>query len=55
MHCPGGAAPTAGFPGYYDQDEAHFAPYLKSARDPAAWEDYLKTRVFPGEKTATLH
>ena len=52
VHCPGGAAPT-GFPGYYEQDEAHFALYLKSARDPAAWDDYLKTCVYPGEKTAT--
>jgi len=43
--CPGGAAPT-GFPGYYGQDEAHLALYLKSARDPAAWEDYLQEYVF---------
>ena len=45
VHCPGGAAPT-GFPGYYGQDEAHLALYLKSARDPAAWEDYLQEYVF---------
>ncbi|MGA9460372.1 MAG: CoA-transferase [Desulfobaccales bacterium] len=45
VHCPGGAAPT-GFPGYYGQDEAHLARYLKSARDPAAWEDYLQEYVF---------
>ena len=45
VHCPGGAAPT-GFPGYYEQDEAHFALYLKSARDPAAWAAYLQEYVF---------
>ncbi len=45
VHCPGGAAPT-GFPGYYGQDEAHIALYLKSARDPAAWAAYLQEYVF---------
>jgi glutaconate CoA-transferase, subunit A len=45
VHCPGGAAPT-GFPGYYQQDEAEIARYLKSAKDPAAWETYLQDYVF---------
>ncbi len=45
VHCPGGAAPT-GFPGYYGQDEAHFALYLKSAKDPASWDEYLQENVF---------
>lgn len=45
VHCPGGAAPT-GFPGYYGQDEAHIALYLKSAREPAAWAAYLQEHVF---------
>lgn len=40
--CPGGAHPT-GFPGYYDQDEEEIGRYLKSAGDPAAWDDYLKS------------
>ncbi len=44
VHCPGGAAPT-GYPGYYDQDEAHISLYLKSAKDPAAWEGYLQKYV----------
>jgi glutaconate CoA-transferase subunit A len=42
---PGGAAPT-GFPGYYDLDEGQIGLYLKSARDPAAWADYLQKYVF---------
>ncbi len=42
---PGGAAPT-GFPGYYDLDDGHLALYLKSAKDPTAWQDYLQKYVF---------
>jgi glutaconate CoA-transferase, subunit A len=42
--CPGGAAPT-GLPGYYPQDEEHIAFYLKSAKDPGAWADYLEKYV----------
>ena len=45
VHCPGGAAPT-GFPGYYGLDEPHIALYLQSAKDPAAWRDYLEKYVF---------
>ena len=45
VHCPGGAAPT-GYPGYYDLDEGQIALYLKSAKDPAAWADYLQKYVF---------
>ena len=45
VHCPGGAAPT-GFPGYYDLDEAQIALYLKSAKDPAAWGEYLDKYVY---------
>jgi glutaconate CoA-transferase, subunit A len=45
VHCPGGAAPT-GFPGYYEQDEAEIARYLKSAKDQATWETYLQEGVF---------
>jgi glutaconate CoA-transferase subunit A len=45
VHCPGGAAPT-GFPGYYGLDEAQIALYLQSAKDPAAWDDYLQKYVF---------
>lgn len=41
VQAPGGAAPT-GFPGYYDQDEAQISLYLKSAKDPAVWTDYLQ-------------
>lgn len=48
VHCPGGAAPT-GYPGYYPQDEAHLADYLKSSRDPAAFAQYLRERVMSGE------
>ena len=44
VHCPGGAAPT-GYPGYYDLDEEHIALYLKSAKDPAAFADYLEKHV----------
>ena len=45
VHCPGGAAPT-GFPGYYDLDEEHIAFYLQSAKDPAAWAEYLQKYVY---------
>ena len=45
VHCPGGAAPT-GYPGYYDLDEGQIALYLQSAKDPAAWADYLQKYVF---------
>jgi glutaconate CoA-transferase, subunit A len=45
VHCPGGAAPT-GYPGYYGLDEAHIALYLQSAKDPAAWEEYVQKYVF---------
>ena len=45
VHCPGGAAPT-GFPGYYGLDEAQIALYLQSAKDPAAWGDYLQKYVY---------
>ena len=45
VHCPGGAAPT-GYPGYYDLDEAQLALYLQSAKDAAAWDDYLQKYVF---------
>ncbi len=45
VHCPGGAAPT-GYPGYYDLDEGQMALYLQSAKDPAAWDDYLQRYVF---------
>jgi glutaconate CoA-transferase subunit A len=45
VHCPGGAAPT-GYPGYYDLDEAQIALYLKSAKDTAAWADYLQKNVY---------
>jgi glutaconate CoA-transferase subunit A len=48
VHCPGGAAPT-GFPGYYDQDEKQIALYLQSAKDPAAWADYLQRFVNQGK------
>jgi glutaconate CoA-transferase subunit A len=44
VHCPGGAAPT-GYPGYYDLDEAQIALYLRSARDPATWAEYLQKYV----------
>ena len=43
--CPGGAAPT-GFPGCYDADEDQIALYLQSAKDPAAWDDYLKRYIY---------
>ncbi len=45
VHCPGGAAPT-GYPGYYDLDEEQIALYLKSAKDPAAWDEYLQKYVY---------
>ena len=45
VHCPRGAAPT-GFPGYYGLDEEQIALYLQSAKDPAAWDDYLQRSVF---------
>ena len=45
VHCPGGAAPT-GYPGYYDLDEEQIALYLQSAKDPAAWDDYLQKYVY---------
>jgi glutaconate CoA-transferase subunit A len=45
VHLPGGAAPT-GFPGYYDLDEAQIALYLKSAKDPEAWAEYLQKYVY---------
>jgi glutaconate CoA-transferase, subunit A len=44
VHCPGGAAPT-GYPGYYPQDEAHLADYLKGSRDPASFTRYLQDQV----------
>jgi glutaconate CoA-transferase, subunit A len=45
VHCPGGAAPT-GYPGYYPQDAAHLALYLKSSKDAATFGDYLQDYVF---------
>jgi len=48
VHCPGGAAPT-GYPGYYPQDEAHLALYLKSSRDAASFTRYLKDHVWGRE------
>jgi glutaconate CoA-transferase subunit A len=47
--CPGGAAPT-GYPGYYPQDEAHVALYVKSSRDPGAFDEYLKDYVINNER-----
>jgi glutaconate CoA-transferase subunit A len=47
--CPGGAAPT-GFPGYYGLDEEQITRYLQSAKDPAAWDDYLQREVFRTKK-----
>jgi glutaconate CoA-transferase subunit A len=44
VHCPGGAAPT-GFPGYYGLDEEQLSLYLKSAKEPAAFADYLEKQV----------
>lgn len=44
-HCPGGAAPT-GYFGFYPQDEAHLALYLKSSREAGAFADYLKEYVW---------
>ena len=49
---PQGAWPTA-FPGYYGPDEEHIARYLKSARDPAVFGDYLEEHVHQGEKGKT--
>ncbi len=48
VHCPGGAAPT-GYPGYYPQDEAHVALYLKSSREAGAFDEYLKDYVLSNE------
>jgi glutaconate CoA-transferase subunit A len=48
VHAPGGAAPT-GFPGYYAQDEAHITLYLKSAKDPAAWDGYLQKYIYQAQ------
>jgi glutaconate CoA-transferase, subunit A len=48
VHCPGGAAPT-GYPGYYPQDEAHLALYLKSSRDSGAFARYLEDQVLARE------
>jgi glutaconate CoA-transferase subunit A len=45
VHAPGGAAPT-GFPGYYALDEEHIALYLKSSKDPEAWNGYLQKYVY---------
>ena len=45
VHQPQGAWPTE-FPGYYGPDEEHLALYLKSAKDPAAWTEYLQKYVF---------
>ncbi len=45
VHQPKGAWPTE-FPGYYGPDEDHIALYLKSAKDPAAWDGYLQLYVF---------
>jgi len=43
-HRPQGAWPTE-FPSYYGPDEEHIALYLQSAKDPAAWADYLAKYV----------
>jgi glutaconate CoA-transferase subunit A len=40
VHQPNGAWPTE-FPGYYGPDEEHLTLYLQSAKDLAAWADYL--------------
>ena len=48
VHCPGGAAPT-GYPGYYPQDEAHLALYLKSSREAGTFANYLKNYVLKPE------
>ena len=42
----GRGAALTGFPGHYPMDEEHIARYLKSSRDPAAFEEYLKEQVF---------
>jgi len=44
VHRPQGAWPTE-FPGYYGPEEEHLALYLQSAKDPAAWADYLEKYV----------
>jgi glutaconate CoA-transferase, subunit A len=49
VHCPGGAAPT-GYPGYYPQDEAHLALYIRSAREAGTFDGYLKDHVLNTEK-----
>lgn len=48
-HQSRGAWPTE-FPGYYGPDGEHIALYLKSAKDPAAFGDYLQGQVLAGEK-----
>jgi hypothetical protein len=45
VRLPGGAGPT-GYPGDYEMDEDHISRYLKSSRDPAAFEAYLQEQVF---------
>ncbi|MBI4643945.1 MAG: hypothetical protein HY790_13420 [Deltaproteobacteria bacterium] len=45
VHQPKGAWPTE-YPGYYGPDEEHLALYLQSAKDPAAWADYLEKCAF---------
>ena len=45
VHQPKGAWPTE-FPGYYGPDAEHIALYLQSAKEPAAWADYLKSYVW---------
>ena len=44
VHQPQGARPTE-FPGYYGPDEEHLALYIKSAKDPATWAEYLQKHV----------
>jgi glutaconate CoA-transferase, subunit A len=48
VHCPGGAAPT-GYPGYYPQDEAHLALYLKSSRETGTFARYVQDHVWGTE------
>lgn len=49
VHQPQGARPTE-FPGYYGPDAEHLAVYLKSAKDPAAWSDYMQQNIYQDGK-----
>ncbi len=45
VHAPGGAHPTS-CRDYYPIDTSHIREYIKSAKDPVQWKQYLQKYIF---------